>query len=62
MAEVHEDVPLVDGDACCREEAAVFGPHDEGNEHTTRMRVEWVEMGWLMVGSSARNVIAGLPM
>ncbi len=31
------------------------------NEQTTGMRVEWVEMGWLM-GPSARKVIAGLPM
>jgi hypothetical protein len=30
-------------------------------EQTTGMRVEWVEMGWLM-GSSARKVIAELPM
>jgi hypothetical protein len=53
VAEVREDVPLVDGDACCREEAA--------DEQTAGMRVEWVEMGWLM-GPSARKVIAGLPM
>ena len=31
------------------------------NEHTTGIRVEWVEMGWLM-GPSARKVIAELPM
>ncbi len=29
MAEVGEDCPLVHGDACCREEAAVFGLRDE---------------------------------
>jgi hypothetical protein len=25
VSEVGEDIPLVDGDACCREEVAVFG-------------------------------------
>jgi hypothetical protein len=30
-------------------------------EHTTGMRVEWVETGWLM-GSSARKVVAWFPM
>ncbi len=29
MSEVGEDIPLVDGDACGREEAAVFGLRDE---------------------------------
>ncbi len=29
MAEVCKDVAFVDGDACCREEAAVFGLRDE---------------------------------
>ncbi len=52
---------LVDGDAGSCEEAAVFGLRDEGANDRDAGRVLWVEMGWLM-GSSARKVIAGLPM
>jgi hypothetical protein len=64
VSEVREDIPLMDGDACCCEEAtprSVFGLRDERTNDRELMRVEWVEMGWLM-GSSARKVIAGLPM
>jgi hypothetical protein len=50
VAEVGEDISLVDSDS------TAISLVD-----TTGMRVEWVEMGWL-IGSSARNVIAGLPM
>jgi hypothetical protein len=59
VAEVGEDVSLVDGDAGSREEAAVFGLRDEGANDRDAGRVGGV--GWLM-GSSARKVIAGLPM
>ena len=59
MAEVGEDCPLVHGNA-----AAVKRPPYSASatkEQTTGMRVEWMEMGWLM-GSSARKVVAWLPM
>ena len=59
MAEVREDVAFVDGDACGREEATVFGLRDERADDRDAGRVGGD--GWLM-GSSARKVIAGLPM
>ena len=39
MSEVGEDVAFVDGDACCREEAAVFGLRDEGSNDRDAGRV-----------------------
>jgi hypothetical protein len=39
MSEVREDIPLVDGDACCHEEAAVFGVRDERTNDRDASRV-----------------------
>jgi hypothetical protein len=39
MSEVGEDIPLVDGDACGREEAAVFGLRDERANYRDAGRV-----------------------
>jgi hypothetical protein len=59
LAEVGEYISLVDSDSGSRKGAAVLASATK--EHTTGMRVDWVEMEWL-IGSSARKVIAGLPM
>ena len=58
MAEVRQDCPLVDGDACCREEAAVFGLRDEGAHDRDAGRVggDWVVEG--VVGEEGRRVVA----
>ena len=58
MAEVRQDCPLVDGDACCREEAAVFGLRDEGAHDRDAGRVggDWVVDG--VVGEEGRRVVA----
>jgi hypothetical protein len=54
VAEVREDVPLVDDDACCREEAVVFSLRDERahDENAGRVGGDGVVDG----------VRAGLPM
>ncbi len=39
VVEVREDVPLVDGGACCREEAAVFCLRDERTHDVNAGRV-----------------------
>ncbi len=59
MAEVREDCPLVDGDACCREEAAVFGLRNEGAHDRNAGRVGG---DGVVDGSSARKVVAWLSM
>ncbi len=58
MAEVGEDCPLVHGDACCCEEAAVFGLSDKRayDRDASRVGGDGVVDG--AVGEEGRRVVA----
>ena len=58
VAEVREDCPLVHGDACCREEAAVFGLCNKGayDRYAGRVGGDGVVDG--VVGEEGRCVVA----
>ncbi len=58
MAEVGEDCPLVRGDACCREEAAVFGLRDKGADDRYAGRVGGDGVVDGVVGEEGRRVVA----
>ncbi len=58
MAKVREDCSLVDGDACCREEAAVFGLRDEGAHDRDAGRVGGDGVVDGVVGEEVRRVVA----
>jgi hypothetical protein len=61
VAEVRKDIPLVDGNASSREEAAIFDLHDERthNKYAGRVVGDEVVDG---VVRELRKEIAGLPM
>ncbi len=58
MAEVGEDCPLVHGDACCREEAAVFGLRDKRAYDRDAGRVGGDGVVDGVVGEEGRRVVA----
>jgi hypothetical protein len=58
VTEVREDGPLVHGDACCREEAVVFGLRYEGAHDRDAGRVGGDGVVGGVVGEEGRRVVA----
>jgi hypothetical protein len=58
VTEVREDCSLVHCDACCHEEAAVFGLRDEGAHDRDTGRVDGDGVVDGVVGEEGRRVVA----